>query len=50
MQTKTPPIDGLFISLGSYRFAREEPAVVEISNADADGYVSVDAVQWLRER
>ena len=49
-QRETPAHDGLFVSLGTYRFAGDAPAVVEITNEGADGYVSVDAVQWLPAR
>jgi hypothetical protein len=45
-QKETPPIDGLFISLGTFTFG-EQPAVVEVSNRGADGYVVIDAVQFL---
>ncbi|WP_395737895.1 FAD-dependent oxidoreductase [Prosthecobacter sp.] len=46
-QRKTPPIDKLFISLGTYRFTPEKPAVIVISNKDTDGIVGADAVQLL---
>jgi hypothetical protein len=46
-QQKQPSIDGQFISLGTYEFAGEQPAAVVVSNQDADGYVVIDAVQWL---
>jgi FAD-dependent oxidoreductase family protein len=45
-QRKKPPIDGLFLSLGHYSL--EGRGKVTVSNQDADGYVTVDAVQWLR--
>jgi hypothetical protein len=48
-QRKTPPIDDLFISLGVFEFADNKPASVAISNLDADGYVVIDAVQWLAQ-
>jgi len=41
------PIDGLFVSLGVFEFGADKPAAVVISNQGADGYVIVDAVQWL---
>lgn len=44
-QRKTPAIDGLFVSLGSYRF--EGTGRVEIRNDQTDGYVIIDAVQFL---
>ena len=46
-QRKTPDIDGLFISLGVFDFADGKPAIVSLSNQDADGYVIIDAVQWV---
>ena len=46
-QKKLPPLEGLFISLGEYDFTPDQPAVVEVSNAGADGYVIIDAVQWI---
>lgn len=46
-QKQLPPLDGVFISLGEYDFVPEQAAVVEVSNADADGYVIIDAVQWV---
>jgi hypothetical protein len=36
-----------FMRLGTYRFALGSEAVVEISNADTDGHVIVDAVQLI---
>ena len=42
-----PPIDRLFVSLGTFDFDTGKPAAVEISNQKADGYVVIDAVQWL---
>ena len=46
-QKNPPPDDDLFLPLGVFEFAAGEPAVVTVSNGDADGYVVVDAVQWL---
>ena len=40
-------IDGLWESIGEFEFSADQPAVVELSNAGADGYVIIDAVQWL---
>jgi hypothetical protein len=45
-QKNPPPIDDLTISLGEFDFAAEGAAVV-ISNTGADGYVVIDAVQWI---
>jgi hypothetical protein len=46
-QRATPAIDKFFVSLGTYAFTTERPAVVTISNAGTDGHVIVDAVQWV---
>lgn len=46
-QQAAPPIDGLFTSLGTFEFTADKPAVVSISNRGTDGFVIVDAVQWL---
>jgi hypothetical protein len=46
-QRQTPPIDGLFASVGIFEFAEGQTAVVTVSNRGADGYVIIDAVQWL---
>jgi len=44
---RKPPIDGLFLSLGRYHFTADAPAVVTLKNTGTDGYVIIDAVQWL---
>jgi len=46
-QKKKPDIDSMFVSLGVYDFSDVQPAAVVVSNAEANGYVIVDAVQWL---
>ena len=46
-QRKAPSTKGPFRSLGVFRFLADQPAAVVITNAGADGYVVVDAVQWL---
>lgn len=46
-QQKMPAIDKAFTSLGKFRFAAGQAAMVTISNSGADGYVVVDAVQFL---
>jgi hypothetical protein len=48
-QTQPPPIDGLWYSLGRYRFEKDGQGYVLISNEDADGHVIADAVQFLAE-
>ncbi|MEO1982683.1 MAG: FAD-dependent oxidoreductase, partial [Fuerstiella sp.] len=47
-QQEKPPINGVFVSLG--RFSFSDVARVEISTADTNGYVIVDAVQFLPVR
>jgi hypothetical protein len=42
-----PPYQGHFVSLGFFRFTPEKPAAILITNKGADGYVSVDAIQFL---
>jgi hypothetical protein len=46
-ERKTPPLEKAFVSLGTFRFERGTTGYVEIGNADVDGYVVIDAVQWL---
>jgi hypothetical protein len=46
-QRKPPTIENAFVSLGTYCFQKGKAGYVEISNKDADGYVIIDAVQWL---
>ena len=47
-QRRRPADNGLFLSLGEFDFDGAKLAAVTISNRDADGYVAVDAVQWVR--
>ncbi|MGH7202311.1 MAG: DUF1553 domain-containing protein, partial [Planctomycetaceae bacterium] len=42
-----PPIDGLFVSLGTFRFTEVQGAVVEIACQGLDGAAIADAVQLL---
>jgi hypothetical protein len=49
-QREKPALDGRFVSLGTFDFAAGAGAKVEVSNAGADGYVVVDAVQFLPVR
>ncbi len=46
-QRQKPPIAGQFLSLGNFRFEKDGQAFVLVSNADSDGHVVVDAVQFL---
>jgi hypothetical protein len=47
-QRLNPTFDKLFVAVGTYEFTGSK-AVVEISNADTDGYVIVDAVQLVEK-
>jgi hypothetical protein len=46
-QRKKPPLDGLWVSLGTHEFAKGKSGSVTVTNADADGFVVIDAVQFL---
>ena len=46
-QRSAGPIDGLWISLGNYRFEKDGQGFVLLTNAEADGHVIADAVQFL---
>ncbi|HWB05679.1 MAG TPA: FAD-dependent oxidoreductase [Verrucomicrobiales bacterium] len=44
-ERKTPGIEGMFVSLGTWQF--DKAGVVEVSNDGTDGHVIIDAIQWL---
>ena len=44
---KVPPIDGRFVSLGKFNFDESNQWFVMLSNADTDGVVTIDCVQFL---
>ncbi|MCS6865031.1 MAG: FAD-dependent oxidoreductase [Gemmataceae bacterium] len=46
-QQKKPPVEGLWISLGTFEFDKGTRGCVTITNDGADGFVVIDAVQWL---
>ncbi len=46
-QRKTPEIDQLWTSLGRFFFDPEKSPEVLVTNTDADGYIIIDAVQWI---
>jgi hypothetical protein len=48
-QMKRAPIEGLFIPLGRFRFEKEKPAIVVISNKDTRGHVIVDGLQFIED-
>src|SRR5205814_9910014 len=47
-ETEPPPIDGRWVSLGTYRFEANGEGYVLISNTDTTNYVTADAVQFLK--
>jgi len=48
-QSKTPDIEGRFVSLGTYHFEADGDSYVIISNEGTKGYVCADVVQFLPE-
>jgi hypothetical protein len=44
---ETPPIDGRFVSLGTYAFEKNNQGFVLVSNEGTTGHVVVDACQFL---
>jgi hypothetical protein len=46
-QQNAPPVDSHFVSLGQFQFDEGNQGYVLISNAETDGYVIADAVQFL---
>ncbi len=46
-ERQRPTLEGGFVSLGTFRFAQGKAGHVEIRNQGVDGYVIIDAVQWL---
>ncbi len=49
-QKKKPSVDGLLEPVGTFRFAAGKSGYVELSNAGTDGYVVIDAVQWVEAK
>ena len=49
-QKKAGVIDGLWISLGRFRFEENGQAYVVVSNESANGHVIADAIQFLPEK
>ena len=45
-QRLTPPLENGYATLGTFDFGAT--AAVTVSNRNADGYVVIDSVQWLR--
>jgi hypothetical protein len=48
-QRKPPSTGEHFHSLGQFEFTADEPAVVVVTNHESNGYVVIDAVQWLKK-
>ena len=46
-QRRKPEVQNLFQPVGTFRFAPGKAGHVEIGNAGTDGYVTIDAVQWI---
>ena len=49
-QKKKPAVDGLLQPVGTFRFTKGKSGYVEIANAGTEGYVVIDAVQWLEAK
>ncbi len=49
-QRKKPAVRDLLHSLGTFRFEKGRNGYVEISNTGTNGYVVIDAVQWVEAR
>jgi hypothetical protein len=46
-ERQSPPINGMFVSLGEYRFEPNGQGYVIVSNENTDGHVIADAVQFI---
>lgn len=46
-EKRPPDFDKAFVSLGVFRFAAEEPVIVNVGTDKTDGYVVADAIQLL---
>lgn len=46
-QRRSQQANQRYITLGTYRFEKDQPASVRVSNAGVDGHVVIDAVQWV---
>jgi hypothetical protein len=47
-ERKAPDVEKVFVSLGTHEFGPGK-AVIEVSNADTDGFVVVDAIQLVEK-
>ena len=48
-QKKKPAVRELLHSVGTFRFEKGKGGYVEIANSGTDGYVVIDAVQWVEK-
>lgn len=48
-QREKPPIDGMLRSLGRFKFETGQAAAVVVTNEQTDGYVIIDAVQFVAQ-
>ncbi|MHC4878424.1 MAG: DUF1553 domain-containing protein [Planctomycetota bacterium] len=46
-EQKRPQVDGVWLSLGRFRFDKDNTATVSISNEGTNGIVTIDAIQFL---
>jgi hypothetical protein len=49
-QKQKPPVDELLAPVGTFRFEAGKGGYVEISNAGTNGFVVIDAVQWVEAK
>lgn len=49
-EKKKPAVDGLLQPVGTFNFKKGRDSYVEISNTGTDGYVVIDAVQWVEAK
>jgi hypothetical protein len=49
-QRRKPEVQNLLQPVGTFRFAKGKAGQVEIGNAGTDGYVTIDAVQWVEAK
>ena len=48
-QTEFPPLDEKFAAIGRFAFDTAQAASVTVSNTGTEGFVIVDAVQFVEE-
>jgi FAD dependent oxidoreductase len=48
-ERKAPTEFGVFVSIGEYEFKAGRAGYVEVSNAQTNGFVVIDAVQWRKK-